>query len=153
MNPFPSQKDSVCCPLSTVGLGRAARAAPHHSEQATRQLQAGLIPNFPHVAVMNCLKYGFRLLETSQPENGSAATEVREEHHGHGSSPPWEVGSCLRKSRAGKLSHNLVGKHLCFSIILLTFCWDVSENLPTAHWISEVFKSATVGNAEVEALA
>lgn len=43
--------------------------------------------------------------------------------------------------------------HLCLSIILLTFCWDVSENLPTAHWISEVFKSATVGNAEVEALA
>lgn len=31
---------------------------------------------------MNHLKCGFWLLETSQPENGAAATEVREEHQG-----------------------------------------------------------------------
>lgn len=56
--------------------------ASHHSEQGTRQLQAGQIPNFPHTVVMNHLKCGFWLLETSQPENGAAATEVREEHQG-----------------------------------------------------------------------
>lgn len=56
--------------------------APHHSEQATRQLQAGLIPNFPHVVVMNCLKCNFWLLETSQLEDGAAAMEETEEHEG-----------------------------------------------------------------------
>lgn len=67
----------------------------------------GLIPNFPHVVVMNCLKCNFWLLETSQLGNGAAAMEEREEHEGLARKQP-TLGD--GKSRAEKIIHNLVGK-------------------------------------------
>lgn len=128
--------------------------APHHSEQAMRQLQAGPIPNFPHMVVTNCLKCGFWLLETSQPENGAAAVEVREKHQGLAQKQPTLGGGIIpQEEQSGENSSQFGWKmHPCFSIVLLTLCWDMNENLPTAQWISEASKPVTVRNAEVEAL-
>lgn len=81
--------------------------APHHSEQATRQLQAGPGPKFPSCGGDELSEMQFLAFRNLPAGECAAAMEEREEHEGLARKQP-TLGD--GKSRAEKIIHNLVGK-------------------------------------------